>query len=272
MKKLLLVISIVGTLTGTAWGQGANTRGSATANSNTSARKAGRQLDLQSGTQLAAQLETSLDARHAKTGDRVVLKTIQAVKQDGHVIIPRGAQLIGRVTDVQQQTKSNDESSIAVVLDRLRTGSTETQITASILSITQARSQRQNANNDLFQSDTMASTSARSSSATSGGGGLLGGVGSTVGGVVNTGTATVGNVAGNTTSAVGNTVGSTTSTAASSSGDLASSLRGLQITQSSDTSVQGGSTLSLTGRNLHLDSGTTFNLAVSNSISAGNNP
>lgn len=273
MKRLLLAISIVGTLIGTAWGQGADTRGSATANSNTSARKAGRQLDLQSGTQLAAQLETTLDARHAKTGDRVVLKTVQAVKQDGHVIIPKGAQLIGRVTEVQHQTKSNAESSIAVVFDRLRTGSTETQITASILSITQARSQRQSTNNDLFQSDTMSSSSTRSSSATSGsGGGLLGGVGSTVGGVVNTRTTTVGNVAGNTTSAVGNTVGATTSTVASSSGSLTGSLRGLQITQSSDTSVQGGSTLSLTGRNLHLDSGTTFNLAVSNSTGVGSTP
>src|SRR5258706_2955035 len=114
MKKLFVAISIVGIMAGLAWAQGADTRGSATANKNTSARKAGRQIDLQSGTQLAAQLETSLDARRAKPGDRVVLKIIQEVKQDGRVKIPKGAQLIGRVTEVQQQTKSNAESSIAV--------------------------------------------------------------------------------------------------------------------------------------------------------------
>src|SRR5258708_9983837 len=277
MKKLFLAISIIGTRAGLAWGQGADTRGSAKASNNTSARKAGRQIDLQSGTQLAAQLENSLDARHAKPGDRVVLKTNQAVKQEGRVIVPKGAQLIGRVTDVQQQTKSNAESSISVVFDRLQTGSTETAITASILSITQARSQGQSANNDVFGSDTMASSSARSSSSVSsssqrGGGGLLGGVGSTVGGVVNTSTSTVSNVAGSTTNAVGNTVGTTTSTAGSSSGNLTGALRRLQITQSSDASAQGGSTLSLTGHNLRLDSGTTFNLAVSNSTSAGNSP
>ncbi len=277
MKKLLLAISIIGTMAGLTWGQGVDTRGSAKANNNTSASRAGRQIDLQSGTQLAAQLENSLDARHAKPGDRVVLKTIQAVKQDGHVIVPKGAQLIGRVTDVHQQTKSNAESSIAVVFDGLRTGSTETQITASILSIVQARSRGQSANNDVLGSDTMASSSASSSSSVSSSsqrssGGLLGGVGSTVGGVVNTSTSTVGNVAGSTTNAVGNTVGATTSAAGSSSGNLTGNLRGLQITQSSDASAQGGSTLSLTGRNLHLDSGTTFNLAVSNSTSAGNNP
>jgi hypothetical protein len=277
MKKFLLSILIILTMAGLSAGQSVDTRGTATASNDTSVRKNGQQIDLQSGTQLAAQLENSLDARRAKSGDRVVLKTIEAVKQNGHVIVPKGAQLIGRVTDVQQQTKSNAESSIAVVFDRLRTGSTETQITATILSITQARSQGQTANNDLFGSDTSASSSARSNSSvsTSGqrsGGGLLGGVGSTVGGVANTSTSTVGNVANSTTNAVGNTVGATTSTAGSSSGNLTGPLRGLQITQSSDAAAQGGSTLSLTGHNLRLDSGTTFNLAVSNSTSAGNNP
>src|SRR5882672_986946 len=282
MKQLFLIISLVVAMAGLAWGQKAETRGSATANNDTSVKKQGRQIDLQSGTQIAAQLESTLDARRAKPGDRVVLRTIQAVKQDGRVVVPKGAQLIGHVTDVQQQTKSNAESSIGVVIDRLRTGSTETPITASILSIAQTRSRAQSSNNDLFESDTMAqsSSSARSStsapSVSSSGqrssGGLLGGVGSTAGGVVNTTTSTVGNVAGTTTNAVGNTVGATTSTAASATGNLTGSLRGLQITQSSGASAEGGSTLSLTSRNLRLESGTTFNLAVSNSTSISNNP
>jgi phenylpyruvate tautomerase PptA (4-oxalocrotonate tautomerase family) len=277
MKKILLAISLVVAMAGFAWGQGTETRGSATANSDTSVRKDGRQLDLQSGTQLAGQLENTLDARRAKPGDRVALKTIQTVKQNGQVIVPKGAQLIGRVTDVQQQTKSNVASSITVVFDRLRTGSTETAITASILSITRARSQGQTVNDDVFGSDTMASSGSRSSSSASsssqrGGGGLLGGVGNTVGGVVNTSTSTVGSVAGSSTSAVGNTVAATTNTAGNTGTNLSGALRGLQITQSSDASAQGGSTLSLSGSNLRLDSGTTFNLAVSSSTSAGNGP
>ena len=271
MKRLLLAISLAMAVAGLALGQGAESRGSASANSNTSVKQQGRQIDLQSDTQLSAQLENTLDARHAKPGDRVVLKTVQAVKQNGKVIIPKGAQLIGHVTDVQQQTKSNAESRIGVVIDRLRSGSTETPITASILSITQARSRAQASNNDLFESDTMAQSSARSSSSqrsSSGGGGLLGGVGNTVGGAVNTTTSTVGNVAAGTTNAVGNTVGTTTSAVGGTTG----ALKGLQITQSTDASVQGSSTLSLTGRNLRLESGTTFNLAVSSSTSAGTNP
>src|SRR3982074_2023965 len=100
MKNILLAISLVVAMAGFAWGQGTETRGSVTANNDTSLRKAGRQLNLQSGTQLAAQLENTLDARRAKPGDRVVLKTVQAVKQNGHVVVPKGAQLIGHVTDV----------------------------------------------------------------------------------------------------------------------------------------------------------------------------
>src|SRR5258706_12855097 len=271
MKRFVLAVLLSIALAGLAVGQKAESRGNASAGSNASASKQGRQIDLQSGTQLSAQLENTLDARHAKPGDRVVMKTTQAVKQDGRVIVPKGAQLIGHVTEVQQRSKSNAESSIGVVVDRLRTGSTETPITASILSITQARSRAQASNNDLLGSDTMAQSSSSSRSGTSPpssgqrGGGLLGGVGSTVGGVVNTTTSTVGNVAGTT-------VGATTSANGSTTGNLTGSLRGLQITQSGDASAQGGSTLSLTGRDLRLESGTTFNLAVSNSASAGNNP
>ncbi len=267
MKRVLLGISIIILVFGIATAQKTSTSGSAAASNQTSAQKQGRQIDLQSNTQIAAQLASTLDARHAKAGDRVVLKTTQAVKQSGQVIIPKGSQLIGRVTEVQQQTKSNGESHISLLFDRLRSGSTETPITASILSISQAHARAQSENLGM-DSDmmTQSSTSARSSAGGSrSGGGLLGGVGNTVGGVVNTTTSTVGNVAGSTTGAVGSTVGATTNTA----GNLTGSLSGLQITQSSSASAEGGSTLSLTGRNLRLESGTTFNLSVSGSTSAG---
>ena len=273
MKKIILALSLAIGMAGLALGQNSTTRSRTTASNDTSVAKQGRQVNLQSGTQIAAQLENSLDARHAKPGDRVVLKTVSAVKQNGETIVPKGARLIGHVTEVQQQSKSNGESRLGVVYDQLRTGSTETPITATIVSITQARTQAR-ANNDLFESDTMSrsSTSSRTTSSGGGSGGLLGGVGNTVGGAVNTTTSTVGNVAGSTTNAVGSTVGATTSTVGSTTGNLSGSLRGLQITQSTSASAEGGSTLSLTGRNLHLDSGATFNLAVSNSASAGNNP
>lgn len=267
MKRIFLAISLVAALASLTMAQKTSTHADGSASNETSLKQQGRQIELESGTQLPAQLESTLDARHVKPGDRVVLKTTKAVKQNGQVVIEKGARLIGRVTDVQQQTKTTGESHIGLVFDRLRSGSREIPITATILSITQAQTRAQTGNTD-FESDTMArsstTTSASSPRSSNSGGGLLGGVGNTVGGAVNTTTSTVGNVAGTTTTAVGSTVGATTSSA----GNLTGSLSGLQITQSGSASAEGGSTLSLTGRNLRLESGTTFNLALNNSAKA----
>jgi hypothetical protein len=49
-------------------------------------------------------------------------------------------------------------------------------------------------------------------------------------------------------------------------------LPGIQISQSSNTSVQGESVLSLQGGNLRLDKGTRFNLVLTQSASAGTKP
>ena len=279
MKKIILAISLVTAVTGVALAQTAETRGRTSAGNKTSASKQGQQLNLRSGTQMSGQLENTLDARHAKAGDRVVLKTTQAIKQDGQVVVPKGSRLIGHVTDVQQRTKEDNQSVMGIAFDRLQNGSMNVPIAATIVSITQARSQAQaTAGDDLLGSQTMTSSSSQSSARSTssagggqrGGGGLLGGAGSKVGGVLNTTTSTAGNVAGRATTAVGSTVSATTNATSSTTGNLTGSLRGLQITQSSDASAQGGSTLSLNGGNLHLESGTTFNLSVSSASSAGN--
>jgi hypothetical protein len=274
MKKILLAISLAMAMTGVALAQTAETRGRTSASNATSASKQGQQMNLQSGTQLAAQLESTLDARHAKLGDRVLLKTTQAVRQDGEVVVPKGSRLIGHVTDVQQRTRSDNESVIGIAFDRLQKGSMDVPIAATIVSITQAHARTQSsASDDMFGSQTTSSSSRSSTSASSGqrggGGGLLGGVGNTVGGTLNTTTSTVGNVAGGATTPVGSTVGATTNATANTAGNVGGALRGLQITQSSNASAQGGSTLSLTGGNLRLESGTTFNVSISSAANAG---
>ena len=264
MKRLLLIVFAVVLSASVAVAQKTKTSGNASASNETSVSKQGREVNLASNTALAAQLENSLDARRAKVGDRVVLKTTQAVKQNGEVIVPKGAKLIGHVTEVQQRTTSNGESRIGIAFDRLQKGALDMPITASIVSITQARSQTR-AMGSSVESETTSSSGTSTTTRSSGSGGLLGGVGNTVGGAVNTTTSTVGNVAGTTTSAVGSTVGATTKTA----GNLTGSLKGLQITQSTSASAEGGSTLSLNTGNLRLESGATFNLLVSSSTNAG---
>ena len=139
MKRLLLVVLTVAVSVSLGYAQKSRTNGSTSASNETSASKQGRQINLVSNTAIAAQLENSLDARHAKVGDRVALRTTQAVKQNGETIVPKGARLLGHVTEVQQRSKSNSESRIGVAFDRLQKGALDMPITASIVSITQAR-------------------------------------------------------------------------------------------------------------------------------------
>jgi hypothetical protein len=64
-------------------------------------------------------------------------------------------------------------------------------------------------------------------------------------------------------------VNSTTNLVGNTATGVGRSLGGIQISQSSETSVEGSSVLSLQGGNLRLEKGTTFNLMLTQSASAG---
>ena len=258
MRRIVLGLGLVFVLSITGLAQKSSTRASGSATSNTSASKNGKNIDIASGTQITGQLQNSLDVQKAKVGDEVVLKTTSAVKQNGQVVIQKGSRLIGHVTEVQQRAKGQAASKVGVLFDTLAQGGNQIPISAVITSVTQARAS--SSVGDDISSDVSGSSSTTASTRSSGGGGLLGGVGNTVGGVVNSTTQTVGSV----TNTVGQTVGNATQT-------VGGTLRGIQISQSTDASASGGSTLSLNGGNLRLDKGTTFNLSLGESASVHNN-
>lgn len=226
-------------------------------------------LNVASGTRIAAELQNSLDAGRARVGDRVVLKTKQAIKANGETVVKKGAKLLGRVADVQKKAKGSAESSLTVVFDRLESGSLSTPISVTIDSVAQAatRGRVGGGDDDDFGAGASAggrtTTSARTTTTTSGGnssgGGLLGGV-----------TGAVGNTVGGVVGATGDTLGSTTETVGGTVRGAGSTLSGIRITQSGSASAEGGSTLSLNGGNLRLEKGTTFNLTVTESARVGN--
>ncbi|MGH9873062.1 MAG: hypothetical protein ACRD9S_11445 [Pyrinomonadaceae bacterium] len=271
MKRAFVILSIFVVCSLVANAQKAETKASGAASSQTSAtaNKAGKSINLESGTNLSGQLQNTIDARHAKVGDQVVLKTTQAIKSGGHTVVGKGSRLVGHVTEVAQKSKDNGESRIGILFDRLEQGSLQTPIAATITSVTSGRASVHANNEDLFGTDTMASGSSQSTSSTrsssSSNGGLVGGVG----GVVNSTTSTVGSVVGGTTSAVGSTVDSTTRAVGRTTNGVGRSLSGIQVSQSSSTSVEGSSVLSLQGGNLRLEKGTNFNLVLTQSASAG---
>jgi hypothetical protein len=209
---------------------------------------------LQSGTSIEAQLQQTLDVKNASVGDQVVLTTTKAIKQNGQTVVQKGSRLVGRVTEVQQKTKSNTQSKLGLVFDRLEGKSLSAPINATIVSITQANA---DANvGDTINSDISgSSTNSGSVSRTNSGGGLLGGVSNTVGGVVNTTTNTVGGV----TDTAGQTVGGTTQT-------LGRTLNGIRLSQSSSVTANGSTTLSTQNKNLRVEKGVMFQLRLSESV------
>ncbi|HKR02563.1 MAG TPA: hypothetical protein VJT09_17935 [Pyrinomonadaceae bacterium] len=257
MSKYVLTIALVIASACAAFAQETTANGSASATGNVAAE--GRAVNLGAGTRVMAQLQNTLDVRRAKVGDQVLLKTTEAIKSQGRTIVNKGARLIGRVTEVSQRTRANGESSVGLIFDRLESGSLEAPISATITSVTQAAT-RTKVNNEGVSSEGRArsSGSARTSSRQGSNGGLLGGVAGTVGGVLNTTTQTAGDVVGGTTGAVGGAVGSVTE-----------GVGGIRISQSTDASIEGGTTLSLTGDNLRLEKGTSLGLRLNQATSVG---
>ena len=262
MRRFMLMIMLAAICAGAAFGQ-TQTSGDVDAQSAASLSRNDKSLNIQSGTRLSAELASALDARKARVGDTVVLKTTEAIKENGRTVVKKGARLVGRITDIQQGARGRADTSISLLFDRLESGSLAAPITATINSITQARA-RQSYDNDRMSSDSdiRSNSSVRTSQQQqrSGGGGLLGGVSNTVGGVVDTTAQT----AGGTVNAAGQTVGNTV-------GDVSRAAGAIRIEQSTSADVQGGTRLSLAGDNLRLEKGATFHLTLNQSTSVRGN-
>ena len=242
MRRVLLSLALTAAACAVTVAQEArpSTRADVEAQTHASAHKEGHGLNIASGTRLAAQLQNELDVRRARVGDRVLLKTTEAVKSGGETVVKKGARLLGTVTDVRQSARGGAESSITLLFDRLESGSLSAPITATVNSVAQL-SAHGRADDGSFEP----SAGARNDTSARGGGSLLGGVTGAVGDVVGGATDAV----GATASGVGRTLGQ------------------IRVTQSTDASVEGGSVLSLSGGNLRLERGTTFRLTLSQSAS-----
>jgi hypothetical protein len=266
MKRTLLLAALVAAAGAVGQAQDARTAARAEGQTQSSVR-AGDQLEIASGTRLAAQLQQTLDVRRARVGDEVVLKTTEAVKSNGRTVVKRGAKLFGRVTEVQARGRGEAESRIGLVFDRLESGSLSTPINATVSAVTQADARAQNRAGDDDSGIASGGGRASAGGTAQGSGGLLGGVGNTVGGV----TSTAGGVAGGAVDATAGAVGQTVGTAGGAAGGLGRTVRGLRVTQSAGAEASGSSTLSLTGGDLKLEKNTTFHLVVTQSAGAGNN-
>jgi hypothetical protein len=254
MKNVIFCTGLIFVLSTFAFGQKQKQTPAETGKSVSSNSGGGSTAVLESGTKIDGQLQSTLDVKNAQVGDRVVLKTTKAIKQNGHTVVAKGSKLIGRVTEVQQKSKGRGESRLGLTFDQLESNRLTSPITASIVSITNAGvsgTVGDTAEADVFGSS---STTARTSSGGSGGG-LLGGASGAVTGALNQTVQTIGGVTNTATQTVGSTAGS-----------LGRTINGIQISNAIDGSVQSGTTLSAANKNIRLEKGVIMRLELTNSV------
>ena len=75
----------------------------------------------------------SLDSKSARTGDTVVVKTLENVKASDGTEIPKGSKLVGRVTGVQARGEGAENSQIAIKFDHAELKGGETLEIESVI-------------------------------------------------------------------------------------------------------------------------------------------
>ncbi len=72
------------------------------------------------GTTVKVELETKLDSKKAKVGERVRAKVQQQIKDHGTVLLPKNCYLVGTVTE-DQPAKGKSQASVGVLFSSVQT-------------------------------------------------------------------------------------------------------------------------------------------------------
>jgi len=70
------------------------------------------------GAPIGAALTKSVDSKKVKVGDPVVAETTEATKDNGTVVIPRGAKLEGHITQSSSRSNGDSFSTVGIVFDK----------------------------------------------------------------------------------------------------------------------------------------------------------
>jgi hypothetical protein len=247
----------------------AQASGNASASTSASAQNGQANSSLASGTAFNATLSAPVDSKKCKPGDSVTARTTESVKSEGKTMMPRGAKLIGHVTQAAARANGESQSALGIVFDKaiLKNGQ-EIPLNVAIQALASAQSSVSLAGADMDTMGGMGASAAGSGAAS--GRGALGGVTSTAGAAVGTVTNTAANVGGTSGGAVGSATNATGNIASTSkgavgglnaAGELTSNsqgvfgLNGVNLNAAASNATE-GSLITSVGKNIHLDSGT----------------
>jgi hypothetical protein len=252
--------------------------GSASAESSASTQNGQANASLANGSTINAELAAPIDSKKTKPGDTVTARTTEAAKSEGKTAIPRGAKLVGHVTQASARAKGDSDSSLGIVFDKaILNNGQEVPLNVAVQALGSAQSSA--AANPAVEMPAPAMGGAGASAGGSGramGGGALGGLAPAAGGAVGT----VTNTAANTGTAAGGELNSTVRSTANATeagtgaagglnaaGQLTSNSRGVFGLQgvgltSATTGTAQAAVITSGGKNVHLDSGTQMVLVT----------
>jgi hypothetical protein len=212
------------------------------------------------------ELVNKVDAKSAKAGDQVVVKTSESVKIADGVVIPKGSRLLGSVTEVQAHGSGSADSHVGIRFDRaeLKGGQTlaiQSEIRSLSLPVSSA-SMTPMGNDASLGSMGGGSPMGGGAMGGSARGGMQGGPGGGVlGGPPNTVARTTGtldpSVNGTTQADPGGKVGGT-----AGGGVHATGVPGVMLSGRGNDASPASGTLWASKQNVHLDGGTQIVLGV----------
>jgi hypothetical protein len=84
----------------------------------TAAQAAPAQPAIPKGPAVNAELNSSVDSKKAKVGDKVEAHTTEALKNGNDVVVPKGTKLIGHVVEASARSKGDQQSTLAIQFDK----------------------------------------------------------------------------------------------------------------------------------------------------------
>lgn len=74
--------------------------------------------NIPSGPSVTVELNSSIDSKRAKVGEKVEARTMEELKSGKDVLVPKGTKVIGHVREASARVKGDTESSLAIVFDK----------------------------------------------------------------------------------------------------------------------------------------------------------
>ncbi|HEV8486954.1 MAG TPA: hypothetical protein VGV87_25640 [Blastocatellia bacterium] len=239
----------------------ANTR--ANASSQTRAKSDAGSMTLDAGSQLLAEMSSTVDLKKAKPGDSFKMKTTRPVKRDGKKMIDSGSSIRGHIEKI---TSVNGTTQASLVFDSItdsKTGATA-ELNAMVTAVvTAAGSVSDTSGSEVTQMPRSGGQGQSRSQA-----GAQNQTGGLIGGALNT----VGGVAGGVTSTVDSTTSATVGTNTGLGGATGSLGRNIQVVNDTTAGVTTNSTLALPEKHTRIESGTKFLLQTTSALTLTSQP